>query len=133
MTAASSTATEQIGWLLDDFMSRVPGLTHAVALSADGLVLAATSQLPADRATQFGAITSGLSSLAQGAAEMLDGGHILQTIVEMDVGFLLVTPIDDRACIAALAIRTADLEQVGYEVSLLVERVGKVLTPAVRR
>jgi uncharacterized protein len=128
-----STDHEQIGWLLEDFRSRVEGLSHAVALSADGLVLAATSGLPTHRAVQLGAITSGLAALAYGGAQLFGSGDVLQVVVEMDIGYLLVTHIDDRACVATLATREADLEQVGYEVTLLVERVGKALAPAPRR
>jgi uncharacterized protein len=129
---ASSIAHEQIGWLLEDFRSRVSGLTHAVALSADGLVLATTAGLSPARATQLGAITSGLAGISHGAAELFRSGPVLQIVVEMDIGYLLVTRIDDRACVAALAVRDADLEQVGYEVTVLVARVGKVLAPLPR-
>jgi uncharacterized protein len=129
---ASSTVQAQISWLLEDFRSRVAGLTHAVALSADGLVLAATSGLTKPRATQLGAITSGLAGISHGAAELFKSGRVLQIAVEMDIGYLLVTRIDDRACVAALAVREADLEQVGYEVTVLVDRVGKVLAPLPR-
>ncbi len=129
---ASSTVQEQIGWLLEDFRSRVAGLTHAVALSADGLVLAATSGLTPARATQLGAVTSGLAGLSQGAAELFGSGGVLQIAVEMDIGYLLVIRIDDRACVATLAVREADLEQVGYEVTVLVDRVGRVLAPLPR-
>jgi len=130
---SSSTDNEQIGWLLEDFRSRVEGLSHAVALSADGLVLATTSGLPTHRAVQLGAITSGLAALAYGGAQLFGSGDVLQIVVEMDIGFLLVTHIDDRACVATLAGPDADLEQVGYEVSLLVDRVGKALAPLPRR
>lgn len=130
---ASSTVQEQIGWLLENFRSRVSGLTHAVALSADGLVLAATTGLPESRASQLGAITSGLAGLSHGAAELFDSGRVLQIAVEMDIGYLLVTRIDDRACVATLAVKEADLEQVGYEVTVLVERVGKILAPLPRK
>jgi predicted regulator of Ras-like GTPase activity (Roadblock/LC7/MglB family) len=123
---------EQISWLLEDFRSRVAGLTHAVALSADGLVLAATAGLTQSRATQLGAITSGLAGISHGAAELFRSGRVLQIAVEMDIGYLLVTRIDDRACVATLAVREADLEQVGYEVTVLVDRVGKVLAPLPR-
>jgi uncharacterized protein len=130
---SGSTEYEQIGWLLEDFRSRVEGLSHAVALSADGLVLAATSGLPTHRAVQLGAITSGLSALARGGAQLFGSGDVQQIVVEMDIGFLLVTHIDERACVATLATQNADLEQVGYEVTLLVDRVGKALAPLPRR
>jgi Uncharacterized distant relative of homeotic protein bithoraxoid len=34
-------STQDLGWLLSNFAERVPGVAHAVAVSADGLLLAA--------------------------------------------------------------------------------------------
>ena len=34
------TTTQDLGWLLANFADRVPGVAHAVAVSADGLLLA---------------------------------------------------------------------------------------------
>ena len=58
----------QFGWLVDSFVQQVPGVAHAVVVSADGLLLVPSSGLPRDRADQLAAVTSGLVSLTQGAA-----------------------------------------------------------------
>ena len=50
------TSTQDLGWLLANFADRVPGVAHAVAVSADGLLLAASRDLPRDRADQLSAI-----------------------------------------------------------------------------
>ena len=68
-----------------------------------------------------------------GAARLLDGGRVLQTVVEMDGGFLFLMSISDGSALAALAARNCDVGQVGYEMALLVERVGKALAPTARR
>lgn len=60
------TTTQDLGWLLANFADRVPGVAHAVAVSADGLLLASSRDLPRDRADQLAAISSGLVSLTQG-------------------------------------------------------------------
>jgi predicted regulator of Ras-like GTPase activity (Roadblock/LC7/MglB family) len=123
---------QNLNWLVASFANRVPGIAHAVAVSADGLLLAVSEGLPRDRADQLAAIASGLVSLTVGAANCFEGGNVSQTVVEMDTGFLLVMAISDGSSLAVLASRACDIGQVGYEMALLVERVGAVLTPALR-
>lgn len=123
---------EDLGWLVGNFAERVPGIAHAVAVSADGLLMAASEGLPRDRGDQLAAIASGLVSLTNGASACLDGGIVSQTVVEMETGFLLVMSISDGSSLAVLAARHCDIGQVGYEMALLVERVGTVLTPELR-
>ena len=40
------TSTQDLGWLLANFADRVPGVAHAIAVSADGLLLAASPAEP---------------------------------------------------------------------------------------
>lgn len=121
-----------MGWLLTNFTDEVHGVAHAIAVSSDGLLLAHSRDLPRDRGDQLAAITAGLVSLTQGAAGLLEAGGVLQNVVEMDGGFLFLMSMSDGAALAALAARGCDVGQVGYEMALLVERVGNALTPAVR-
>lgn len=126
--------TEEGGfnWLITDFVRRVPGATHAVVVSADGLLLASSSGLPKDRATQLAAIASGAVSLTLGAVQFLDGNEVKQTIVEMERGYLFLMSITDGSCLATLATSNADIGTVAYEMTLLVDRVGHQLTPELR-
>jgi len=126
------TSTQDLGWLLANFADRVPGVAHAVAVSADGLLLASSRDLPADRADQLAAITSGVVSLTDGASRMFNAGEVQQTIIEMDSGYLFLMSISDGSSMAVLAARSCDVGQVGYEMALLVERVGAALVPAPR-
>jgi uncharacterized protein len=126
------TTPQDLGWLLANFADRVPGVAHAIAVSADGLLLASSRDLPRDRADQLAAISSGLVSLTQGAARCFEGGAVLQTVVEMDNGFLFLMSISDGSSFAVLAARSCDVGQVGYEMALLVDRVGDALTPPPR-
>lgn len=121
-----------MSWLLANFSDQVPGIAHVVAVSADGLLLASSRGLPPDRAEQLAAVTAGLVSLAQGVSQCSDGGEILQTVVEMAGGFLFLMSISDGSALAALAARNCDIGQVGYELTLLVDRVGNALAPARR-
>ncbi len=121
-----------MGWLLNNFADNIAGVAHTVAVSADGLLLAASRALPEDRADQLAAIAAGVVSLTQGTSRYFNGGTVLQTIIEMDGGYLFLMSISDGSCLAVLASRTCDVGQVGYEMALLVERVGQALTPAAR-
>ncbi|MGH8965351.1 MAG: roadblock/LC7 domain-containing protein, partial [Actinomycetes bacterium] len=93
----------QFGWLVDSFVERVPGVAHAVVVSADGLLLVASSGLPRDRADQLAAVTSGLVSLTQGAARCFEAGGVVQTVVEMERGIVLTMVISDGSSLAVLA------------------------------
>ena len=126
------TTTQDLGWLLANFADRVPGVAHAVAVSADGLLLASSRDLPRDRADQLAAIASGLVSLTQGASRCFEGGAVLQTVVEMDRGIVLLMSISDGSCLAVLASPSCDIGLIGYEMTLLVDRVGQLLTPELR-
>lgn len=124
----TSTDPRNLDWLMTRFVEHVVDVSHAIVVSADGLVMAANDALPSDRAEQFGAVVSGLASLAVGAAQIFRGGGVLQTVVEMEQGYLLIMAVGDGSYIAALTRDSADLGQVGYEMALLVERVGTVIS-----
>jgi len=113
-------------WLVSAFARDVPGVSHAVLVSADGLMVAASEHLPVERADQLAAVSSGLASLSTGAAQLFDGGEVLQSVVEMENGYLLLMRVGDGSHLAALASTSCDIGQVGYEMAVLVERVGAV-------
>jgi predicted regulator of Ras-like GTPase activity (Roadblock/LC7/MglB family) len=124
---------QDISWLLTNFADSVAGIAHVVAVSADGLLLAASRDLPPDRAEQLAAITSGVVSLTDGASRMFDGGGVMQTVIEMDSGYLFIMSVSDGSALAVLAARNCDVGQVGYEMALLVERVGAAMVPLPRQ
>jgi len=123
---------DRFGWLVDDFVNRVPGVAHAVVVSADGLLLTASNHLPRERADQLAAVASGLVSLTQGAARCFEAGQVVQTVVELERGLLLLMSIGDGSCLATMATPSCDIGLVGYEMTLLVDRVGAQLNPLPR-
>jgi uncharacterized protein len=131
MTQLSSEA-QNLNWLVSNFAKSVPGVAHAIVLSADGLLMAVSERLDRARADQLAAVASGLASLTQGAARIFTGGTVNQTIVEMERGFLLVMSVSDGSCLAVLAAPNCDIGLIGYEMALLVARTGEVLTPELR-
>ncbi|MFI7616949.1 roadblock/LC7 domain-containing protein [Nonomuraea terrae] len=127
-----SQAARDLNWLVSGFVDEVPGVAHAVVVSADGLPMAFSRGFPKDRADQLAAIAAGLVSLTHGSARVFEGGAVVQTIVEMHRGLLLVMSISDGSSLAVLATPDCDMGLVAYQMTILVERAGQVLTPAVR-
>ncbi|MFC7487983.1 roadblock/LC7 domain-containing protein [Knoellia sp. CPCC 206453] len=121
-----------LDWVVSRFVDDVAGATHAILVSADGLLVAGSARLPADRAEQMAAVSSGLASLATGAAQLFDGGTVLQTVIEMEQGYLLLMSVGDGSNLAVLTSGTADIGQIGYEMALLVQRVGPMIQAEAR-
>lgn len=132
MTAAAELSQEahDFNWLLADFASETLGVREALAVSADGLLLAASQGRERPNIDQICAIVSGLSSLTAGAARCFDLDVVEQAIVEMTGGYLFVARIGDGSSLAVVSARDADIGLVGYQMTLLINRVGEVLTPA---
>ena len=123
---------KHLSWLLTNLIERVPAIAHAIVVSSDGLPLACSQDFPTDRADQLSAITSGLTSLTQGASRMFEGGAVTQTVVEMQRGLLIVVSIGDGSTLAVLAARDCDMGLVAYEMTMLADRAGRALTPKMR-
>lgn len=122
----------QLDWLLTDFMRGTPGVVHALVVSGDGLLLAASDQIDVVLGDQLSAATSGLVSLARGAGQLLNQAPVTQTIVEMTGGYLFLTSISQGSTLAVVTERQCDMGLVGYEMTMLAARVGHALTPAPR-
>ena len=128
MTTMSTEATN-FSWLLDSFVRSVPGVSHTLVVSADGLLMAMSDQLDRTQGDQLSAIVSGISSLTRGAARQLGAGEVRQAIVEMDTMFLFSMVVSDGSVIAVMADSTCDVGLIGYEMALLVSRTEQTLTP----
>ena len=127
-----STEASDFNWLVGNFVNRTPGVAHAMVVSADGLPVAVSERLDRPKADQLAAIASGLASLTQGGARLIEGGLVKQTVVEMDRGLLVVMAISDACCLTVLAASSCDVGVVAYEMTVLVSRTGEVLTPRLR-
>lgn len=123
---------QDLNWLVTEFTTRVADVAHAIVVSADGVPLALSTGIPIDAVEQLAAITSGLTSLMQGAARVFEGGAPTQALVEMDGGLMFVKAVSDGSSLAVLTAPECDTRQVSYEMTLLVEAVGELLTPAIR-
>ncbi|MBC2931481.1 roadblock/LC7 domain-containing protein [Nocardioides sp. zg-1228] len=131
---AASTAGDDrdLDWVMSRFVDDVPDAAHAILVSADGLLMASSTSIPGERAEQVAAVSSGLASLAVGAARLFEGGSVMQTIVEMEMGFLMLMSVGDGSNLTVLTTEQADIGQVGYEMALLVDRVGRTVEAQAR-
>jgi predicted regulator of Ras-like GTPase activity (Roadblock/LC7/MglB family) len=123
---------QDLNWLVSDFATRVADVAHAAVVSADGVPLALSDEIPPEFADQLAAITSGLASLMLGAARIFDAGPPSQALVDMDGGLMMIKSISDGSSLLVLASLDCDTDLIAYEMSRLVEAVGEVLSPALR-
>ena len=122
----------QLDWLVNEFVRQVAGVREALVVSVDGLRLAQSEGLEPGTADQLSAVTSGLVSLTRSAAQSFRAEPVRQTIVEMGGGYLFVTAVSDGSSLAVFADPHCDIGMVGYEMTMLVARVGELLAPAAR-
>lgn len=132
MSTPRSRQVDQFGWLVTNFTERVPGVAHAVVISVDGLLLTSSAGLPDSRADQLAAISAGVVSLTASAARCFEAGGVLRSVIEMQRGVMLLMSIRDGSCLAVLAAPDSDVGQVAYEMTVVVEQVGQLLTPELR-
>lgn len=125
-------AARDLNWLVTNFVERVPETAHAVIVSSDGVVLGVSEGLERIAADKLAAIVSGLASLADSGARAFECGRVVQTAVEMHGGVLVLVSVSNGATLAVLATTVCDLELIAYEMTLLTERAGKMITPPTR-
>jgi uncharacterized protein len=117
-------------WLLNTFVDSTSGVSSAVAVSSDGLLMAMSRSVERATAEQLSAIIAGLASLGHSTARCFAMGGLDQVIIAMDGGFLFVSSVSDGSCLGVVADRGCDVGSVGYQMGLLVERAGTALSPA---
>ncbi|MFF8378862.1 roadblock/LC7 domain-containing protein [Streptomyces sp. NPDC015661] len=147
-TFGLSTEARNLQWLLGNLVEEVPGVRSVTVVSSDGLMLlssdpatqqAATGDAEAGRpggprgsSADLATIVSGIGSLTVGAARLMDGGGVKQTMVAMEEGSVFVMSISDGSLLGVHATPDCDMSVVAYHMALFVGRAGHVLTPEVR-
>jgi uncharacterized protein len=129
MTTTLSSQVRNVNWLMTRFVSDTVGVEQAIAVSSDGLLMAISSNLDRASADKLAAIVTGMRSLSDGAARVLGKGGVNQVLIEMRQAYLFVASISGGSSLGVVAAKNADLGLVGYEITLLVQRVGSQLTP----
>ncbi|MBK3547577.1 roadblock/LC7 domain-containing protein, partial [Streptomyces sp. MBT60] len=93
---------------------------------------AGPSDGPKGSSADLATIVSGIGSLTVGAAKLMDGGGVKQTMVAMDEGSVFVMSISDGSLLGVHATPDCDMSVVAYHMALFVGRAGHVLTPELR-
>ncbi len=124
--------SDRLNWLLDDLVRRLAGAEQAIVLSGDGLLLGRSAALDREDADHLAAMASAFSSLSRGVGAQFGKGGVLQTVVELEDGYLVVTEAGAGACLALLASVNADLGIVAYEMNVIVQQVGGALSASPR-
>ncbi|MGO4426546.1 roadblock/LC7 domain-containing protein, partial [Streptomyces sp. MCAF7] len=107
-TYGLSSEARNLHWLLSNLVEEVPGVRSVAVVSSDGLMLLSSDARhaaaaadptgqdgPKGSSADLATIVSGLGSLTLGAAKLMDGGIVKQTMVAMDQGSLFVMSISD--------------------------------------
>ncbi|MEU0301166.1 roadblock/LC7 domain-containing protein [Streptomyces sp. NPDC006175] len=148
MTAPStfglSAEARNLHWLLSNLVEEVPGVHSVTVVSSDGLMLLssdpglAAAEVggrqtgPRGSSADLATIVSGIGSLTIGAAKLMDGGGVKQTMVAMDEGSVFVMSISDGSLLGVHATPDCDMSVIAYHMALFVGRAGHVLTPELR-
>lgn len=153
MRTSGSNEARNLRWLLSNLVDEVPGIRSVAVVSSDGLLLLSSDPDPEPEAAapyggesadlevvpgprgssaDLATIVSGVGSLTMGAAKLMDGGDVRQTMVAMDEGSVFVTSISDGSLLGVYATPDCDMSVIAYHMALFVGRAGHVLTPELR-
>jgi predicted regulator of Ras-like GTPase activity (Roadblock/LC7/MglB family) len=127
-----TSATVDLAWLVDDLIHRVVEAKHAIILSTDGLLMAASQGLDREEADHLAAAASGLNSLARGTGRHFGGSGVRRTMIEFGAGYLFITAAGSGACLAVVCGPGIDVGVAAYEMEMLVVRVGQYITSPAR-
>lgn len=131
-TDSGITNPQDFAWLIDGFVKRVHGVSHALVMSSDGFPLIASESMENDDAEHLAAISSGLLSLASNAASLFDKGSCEQIIIRLSRGYFLFMGIGNGAGFGVLTSTGCDMKVVAYEMTQFVDKAGHALTPQLR-
>jgi uncharacterized protein len=125
-----SPEAEDFTWLLAKFASDTAAVVDAIAVSSDGLLIAAGGEGDQASSDRLAAIVSGMVSLAAGAGISYGLGALNKVIVDSDGGFLVIMAMGSGALLGVVADRDASLGTIAYEMALFINRINGILNPA---
>jgi predicted regulator of Ras-like GTPase activity (Roadblock/LC7/MglB family) len=147
-TFGLSSEARNLHWLLNTLVEEVPGVRSVAVVSSDGLLLLSSDpdqteaagaaeaaerpEGPRGSSADLATVVSGIGSLTIGAAKLMEGGPVKQTMVAMEDGSLFVMAISDGSLLGVHATPDCDMSVVAYQMALFVGRAGHVLTPELR-
>jgi len=124
-----STDAQNFNWLVSRFAQGTAGAIAAIAVSADGLLIAMSQDLARQNADRLAAIASAMLGLANGVSDAHPLGEPDKIIIELERGYLLVCTISIGCSLGVLASKQASLGTIAYEMAMFANRASSVLTP----
>jgi predicted regulator of Ras-like GTPase activity (Roadblock/LC7/MglB family) len=124
-----SSEAESFNWLVNRFAENTAGTIAAIAVSADGLLIAMSTKVERASADRLAAIASATLGLANGVSESYPLGAPDKVIIELEHGYLLVCTISIGCSLGVLATKQASLGTIAYEMAMFANRASVVLTP----
>jgi hypothetical protein len=124
-----STVAHEFNWLVNRFAQHTAGAIAAIAVSADGLLMALSEGLPQQDAERIAAISSAVLGLANGVSDSYPMGRPDKVVIELQQGYLLVCTISIGCSLGVLATKQAGLGALAYEMAVFANRASAVLNP----
>jgi uncharacterized protein len=124
-----SSGAQSFNWLVNRFADGTAGVIAAIAVSADGLLIAMSNVMERDSADRLAAIASATLGLANGVSDSYPLGPPDKVIIELEHGYLLVCTMSIGCSLGVLASKPASLGTIAYEMAMFSNRASTVLTP----
>jgi uncharacterized protein len=124
-----SSGAQSFNWLVNRFADGTAGVIAAIAVSADGLLIAMSDVMERASADRLAAIGSATLGLANGVSESYPLGPPDKVIIELEHGYLLVCTMTIGCSLGVLASKPASLGTIAYEMAMFSNRASTVLTP----
>ncbi|MGW1230737.1 roadblock/LC7 domain-containing protein [Streptomyces sp. NPDC001478] len=125
------TSPTDLNWILSGFAARIPEVTQVIAVSVDGLALAYAG-VERDDAERLAAIASGVVNLLSAAAQLTRTDPVEHSLTAMEGGYMFSMAVSSGASLLVTTTRDADIGEVSYMMSELINQVGDALSPQVR-
>ena len=124
-----SPVADDFNWLVNRFAQSTAGVIAAIAVSADGLLMALSADLQQQDADRLAAISSAVLGLANGVSDSYPLGAPDKIIIELQEGYFVVCTISIGCSLGVLATKQAGLGAVAYEMAVFANRASSVLNP----
>ncbi|MEU1598289.1 roadblock/LC7 domain-containing protein [Streptomyces sp. NPDC005708] len=123
-----------LSWVLNDVLT-VRGARHAILVSADGLLLERSSEIPRDEAETNAAAMSSMQSLSRAVAGFVGAGKGVwkQTLMEYDGGWIFLIAAGSGAYMAVSADLDVDMEVMSIRMQQQVAALGQALSTEPRQ
>lgn len=121
--------SDQFGWLLSRFTRATAGVVQTVAVSADGRLVAAADGMTHSDARRLAGFTTAMLNLAEAGGEACAAGAVEKVIVDLNQGYLFINAINPHCLLGIVAGGGTDLAELAYDITVLINQVGSVVTP----